>query len=178
MITLFSSNSATALSTSKVTTSSAATDTFADQLQEYHLKSDKEGEKADDAAKTQPTAPHSPYSSTFHPADTLVTSPAVLNFIEWQGAQPNPLGQGTIAEVWVKQGITDPMKNPVLISQAQVQLNRAEQRIAINPNYVAEWSGDWKSQMAITKAHESQRQSLLAASDALAKVTVGGSMVG
>lgn len=104
-------------------------------------------------------------------------SAAVKNFIEWQSAQPNPIGQGTIADIWAKQGITDPMSNPLLISQAETQLNRAEQRSAMNPNYVAEWKGDWKTLMADSKAAENQRQTLMAAADALGKVTVGGGFV-
>jgi hypothetical protein len=60
-------------------------------------------------------------------------------------------------------------------------LDRASLRAAMNPNYVAEWQGDWKTQMAQAKASENQRQTFLAAADALGKVTVGGgiaSMVG
>ena len=111
------------------------------------------------------------------PTDSAVNTrvpTAIENFIEWQGAQPNPLGQGTIADVWAKQGITDPLSNPVLIGQAEAQLNRAEQRSAMNPNYVAEWKGDWKTHMADAKATESQRQTFMAAADALGKVAVGG----
>jgi hypothetical protein len=110
-------------------------------------------------------------------ADKTEVSAAVKNFIEWQGAQPSPFGQGTISDIWAKQGITDPMSNPILIGQAETQLNRAEQRSAMNPNYVAEWKGDWKTQMAHAKAAENQRQTFLAAADALGKVTVGGGIV-
>ena len=101
----------------------------------------------------------------------------IKNFIEWQGAQNNPLGQGTIADVWAKQGITDPTNTPVLILQAQGQLQRAEQRQAMNPNYVAEWTGNWKTQMADGKAMEIQRQTVMAASDATSLVVVGGAPV-
>lgn len=101
----------------------------------------------------------------------------IKNFIEWQGAQGNPLGPGSIADVWAKQGITDPTQNPVLILQAQAQLHRAEQRHAMNPNYVAEWTGNWKAQMADAKAMESQRQTIMAASDAAGLVVVGGASV-
>lgn len=106
-----------------------------------------------------------------------ITTAQIKNFIEWQGAQDNPLGQGSIADVWAKQGITDPTNNPVLILQAQAQLQRAEQRHAMNPNYVAEWTGNWKTQMADGKAMESQRQTVMAASDATSLVVVGGAPV-
>lgn len=110
-------------------------------------------------------------------ADASRASPAVRNFIEWQGEQPNPFGPGTIADVWAKQGITDPMNNPTLISRAEAQLARAERRSAFNPSFVAAWQGDWKSRMAQAKAVDAQRQTVLAAADALNKVTVGGGLV-
>lgn len=106
-----------------------------------------------------------------------ITTAQIKNFIEWQGAQDNPLGQGSIADVWTKQGITDPTNSPVLILQAQAQLQRAEQRHVMNPNYVAEWTGNWKTQMADGKAMESQRQTVMAASDAAGLVVVGGAPV-
>jgi hypothetical protein len=126
------------------------------------------------ASPKESTASTAPVTVT---AQTTAVSAAVKNFIEWQGAQPNPLGQGTIADVWAKQGITEPMSNPVLISQAETQLNRAEQRSAMNPSYVAEWKGDWKTHMAEAKAAETQRQIIMAEADAINRVTVGGGIV-
>lgn len=124
-----------------------------------------------------------PQESTSSTAPVTVTaqktaiSAAVKNFMEWQSAQPNPLGQGTIADVWAKQGITDPFNNTVLLEQAQNMLDRASLRAAMNPSYVAEWSGDWKTQMAQAKNAEAARQTLIAASDAAGNVTVGGGLV-
>ena len=151
------------------------------------LKQVAESLAAPTTAKTEQNsaveAPATPEKSAASTAPVTVTpqtaaiSAAVKNFIEWQGAQPNPLGQGTIAEVWTKQGITEPLSNPVLISQAETQLNRAEQRSAMNPSYVAEWKGDWKTQMAEAKAAERQRQIVLAEADAAHHVTVGGGNV-
>ena len=109
-------------------------------------------------------------------AQTSGISSAVKNFMEWQSAQPNPFGQGTIADVWAKQGITDPFNNPVLLGQAQNMLDRASLRAAMNPNYVAEWSGDWKTQMAQAQTAESARQAIMLAGDIAGKVTVGGGL--
>jgi hypothetical protein len=107
-------------------------------------------------------------------AQTTGISSAVKNFMEWQSAQPNPFGQGTIADVWAKQGITDPMNNLILISQAQDQISLAAQRSAMNPTYVAEWSGDWKAKIAEAKSTEAQRQSNMIAAAAHGKLTVVG----
>jgi hypothetical protein len=96
--------------------------------------------------------------------------------MEWQSAQPNPLGQGTIADVWAKQGITDPFNNPILLSQAQNMLDRASMRAAMNPSYVAEWSGDWKTQMAQAQTAETARQAIIVAGDIAGKVAVGGGL--
>jgi hypothetical protein len=49
-------------------------------------------------------------------------------FIAWQAEQPNPLGQGTLADVFASQGITDPKNDPRLLAQAQEQINRASRR--------------------------------------------------
>jgi hypothetical protein len=128
-------------------------------------------------------APVVPKESTASTAPVTVTaqttgiSSAVKNFMEWQSAQPNPFGQGTIADVWAKQGITDPFNNPILLSQAQNMLDRSSMRAAMNPSYVAEWSGDWKTQMAQAKAAETARQAIIVAGDIAGNVAVGGGLV-
>ena len=127
-------------------------------------------------------APVVPKESTASTAPVTVTaqttgiSSAVKNFMEWQSAQPNPFGQGTIADVWAKQGITDPFNNPVLLGQAQNMLDRASLRAAIDPSYVAEWSGDWKTQMAQAQMADTARYAVMAASDAAGRVKIGGGL--
>ena len=114
------------------------------------------------------------------PTDSAVNTrvpTAIENFIEWQGAQPNPFGRGTLAEMWTLQGITDPLNNTALIEQAQKMLNLADQRMSMGTSYVPEWHGDWKTKMAQHKTSEIQRQALIAASDAASQVVVGGSAV-
>lgn len=190
MITLYSKpyQGALAPSTPAAVPATNESSRFADQLQEISQQVDTTKAAPISMETPQTTLqdiPASTAKSTQSPpalaSDTSNSTPgasaAVKNFIEWQGMQPNPFGQGTIADVWTKQGITDPLSNPVLISQAQNQLNRADQRSAMNPNYVAEWKGDWKTQMAQAKASENQRQTFMAAADALGNVTVGGGIV-
>jgi hypothetical protein len=160
----------------RASTPTKTTARFADQFQELNQPSTSTSNSVVSGPKIpELKAATSPVPE--HAADKTGVSAAVKNFIEWQSLQPNPIGQGTIADIWAKQGITDPMSNPLLISQAEAQLNRAEQRSAINPSYVAEWKGDWKTKMADSKAAENQRQNFMAAADALGKVTVGGGIV-
>jgi hypothetical protein len=123
------------------------------------------------AVPKESTASTAPVTVT---AQTTAISSAVKNFMEWQSAQPNPFGQGTISDMWAKQGITDPFNNPVMLDQAQNMLDRASLRAAMNPNYVAEWSGDWKTQMAQAKTAETARQAIIVAGDIAGKVAVGG----
>lgn len=111
-------------------------------------------------------------------APAATGSAAIKNFIEWQSAQPNPFGQGTMADLWVMQGITDPFNSAALASQAQNELDKSDSRAAFNPSYLAEWRGDWKTQMAQAKAAESARQTLIVAADNGNHVAVGGVVAG
>jgi len=67
-------------------------------------------------------------------------------FIAWQSAQPDPTGQGTIGDVFAKQGITDPKNDPRLLAQAQEQIDRATRRedlfasVGRDPGDLRPWS--------------------------------------
>ena len=52
----------------------------------------------------------------------------VARFLQWQASQPNPVGSGTIGDVWARQGIANPYSDPSLVSQAQQQIDRADSR--------------------------------------------------
>lgn len=62
---------------------------------------------------------------------TVDPNSEVARFLQWQGSQPNPNGSGTIGEVWARQGIANPYGDPRLVSQAQEQINRADNRTAL-----------------------------------------------
>jgi hypothetical protein len=49
----------------------------------------------------------------------------LAKFIQWQGSQPNPVGPGTIADQWARQGISDPYSNPSIVGTAVEVTNRA-----------------------------------------------------
>ena len=67
-------------------------------------------------------------------------------FIAWQAAQPDPTGQGTIGDVFERQGITDPKNDPRLLAQAQQQIDRATRRedlfasVGRDPGDLRPWS--------------------------------------
>jgi len=59
--------------------------------------------------------------------------PATTNdktYIDWMLTQPNPLGSGTLADVYKSQGI-DPYTDPRVLEQAKEQNNRAQARMDI-----------------------------------------------
>lgn len=113
-------------------------------------------------------------------ANSVGISAELKNFIDWQGAQSSPFFPGkTIANVWAMQGVTDPYSDPTITSQAKDMIERAKGRSELNHAYTAEWTGDWKTQMALA-AQEQQIQSAhkaeLAAIDASNNVVMGGGL--
>lgn len=52
-------------------------------------------------------------------------------FIQWQGSQYDPNNGGLVRETWARQGISDPYADPKLVSQAQNQIGRADDRTAL-----------------------------------------------
>ena len=113
-------------------------------------------------------------------ANSVGISAELKNFIDWQGAQSSPFFPGkTIANVWAMQGVTDPYSDPTITSQAKDMIERAKGRSEWNHAYTAEWTGDWKTQMALA-AQEQQIQSAhkaeLAAIDASNNVVMGGGL--
>jgi hypothetical protein len=84
----------------------------------------------------------------------------VAKFLQWQASQPNPVGSGTIGEVWARQGINNPYSNPVLVSQAQQQIDRVDRRtdlynqagVVPDAELVAPWNDpNWPSYQGSNK---------------------------
>ncbi len=102
-------------------------------------------------------------------------------FIAWQSSQPNPVGQGTIGDVYAAQGITDPKNDPRVLAIAQQQVDRAQNREAlfaeagVQPGNLAPWTDpNWRETQAAAQQAEAARQQILAAQDARSGVAVGG----
>ena len=115
------------------------------------------------------------------------TPEEVKNFIKWQMSQANPLGQGTMADVYAKQGITDPYSNPIIQQQAQDQLKRQDRRdamysatqmgldptLAHSPQGYGQWEDpNWQAKQTADAAATAQRNQQQSA--AAPNVTVGG----
>ena len=162
------------------TTAAVTSSTFGSQLQDVINALTPAPETITSDPVTPAAADASPItkSALSVNAPAATGSAAIKNFIEWQSAQPNPFGRGTMTDLWVMQGITDPFNSTTLNTMAQYELNRSDNRAAFNPNYTAEWSGDWKTQMAQAKAAEAARQTLIVAADNVNHVAVGGVVAG
>ena len=115
------------------------------------------------------------------------TPEEVKNFIKWQMTQANPFGQGTMADVYAKQGITDPFSNELVQKQAQEQLKRQDRRDAMysatqmgldpsleySPQGYGQWEDpNWQAKQTADAAATAQRNQQQAA--AAPNVVVGG----
>jgi hypothetical protein len=115
------------------------------------------------------------------------TPEEVKNYIQWQMTQANPLGQGTLADVYAKQGITDPYNSPLVQQQAQEQLKRQDRRdamyaatqmgldptLAHSPQGYGMWEDpNWLAKQTADAAATAQRNQQQAA--AAPSVVVGG----
>jgi len=119
--------------------------------------------------------------------DEYITAKAAAEqreFIAWQSSQPNPVGQGTIGDMYAAQGITDPKNDPRVLAIARQQVDRAQNREAlfaeagVQPGNLAPWTDpNWRETQAAARQAEAARQQRLAAQDARSGVTVGGGLV-
>jgi len=105
-------------------------------------------------------------------------------YIDRMLTQPNPMGQGTLGDMYKKQGI-DPYTDPRVISQARGQNTNAANRanmyggIASAPmEQIAPWQDpNWRAKQDAADKAERERQQRMAAQDAASGVTVGGGIV-
>lgn len=105
-------------------------------------------------------------------------------YIDWMLTQPNPLGQGTVADVYKAQGV-DPYTDPRVVSQAREQNERAGRRVDMYGGVagapmeqIAPWQNpNWQVQQAAAQQALAERQRVQAAQDAASGVTVGGGAV-
>jgi len=105
-------------------------------------------------------------------------------YIDRMLTQPNPMGQGTLGDMYKKQGI-DPYTDPRVISQARAQNANAANRanmyggMANAPmDQIAPWQDpNWRAKQDAADKAERERQQRMAAQDAASGVTVGGGIV-
>ncbi len=103
-------------------------------------------------------------------------------YIDWMLTQPNPAGQGTLADVYKRQGI-DPYNDPRVLTQAREQSERATRRAdmyggtsSAPMDQIAPWQdSNWQAKQASSQQAERERQARMVA--ASPNVVVGGGAV-
>lgn len=80
--------------------------------------------------------------------ETPAEKNVLANIIAWQGEQMDPVQQVRIADIWARQGIDEPAAHPKILEDAQRIYDTSMCRKNLFAGYVADWEGDWRSQLA------------------------------
>jgi hypothetical protein len=120
------------------------------------------------------SAPQTPSSAQA----TSLTAPdqeELKEIIAWRREQIDPMLHVKVGDLWDRQGITDPFNHPKLLADAQHSQEVALFRKAHMPGFVAQWEGDWRTQLASERNNlELRRIQNAVASAANGFVTGGG----
>ena len=112
------------------------------------------------ANTSTPSVPDYNAAPNAAPSATPQITAEQRSFIDWQQAQPNPYGPGTLADVYKSQGITDPYNDPRVIAQANAQLERAQNRqdlyassgVTAPTDEISPWQDpNWKNYLGTNK---------------------------
>ena len=111
---------------------------------------------------------------------TVSTIPAPENdelkeIIAWRREQIDQMLHVKVGDLWDRQGITDPFNHPKLLADAQHSQELALFRKAHMPGFVAQWEGDWRTQLSSERQANEVRRIELAAASAASGFTTGGS---
>jgi len=111
---------------------------------------------------------------------TASTTPAPENdelkeIIAWRREQIDQMLHVKVGDLWDRQGITDPFNHPKLLADAQHSQELALFRKAHMPGFVAQWEGDWRTQLSSERQANEVRRIELAAASAASGFTTGGS---
>lgn len=115
-----------------------------------------------------PTPPVTPSVNQTPNNDTL------REIIAWRREQIDPMLHVKVGEIWDKQGITDPLSHPKLLADAQHSLETSTFRKAHMPGYVAQWEGDWRTQLTAQRQADEERRVQMAAASAASGFVAGG----
>lgn len=119
-----------------------------------------------------PQTPSSAQATSLPSAD----QEELKEIIAWRREQIDPMLHIKVGEIWDRQGITDPFNHPKLLADAQNSQEVALFRKAHMPGFVAQWEGDWRTQLSSERqANEIRRNELAAASKANGFITGGAS---
>ena len=94
--------------------------------------------------------------------------------IAWRREQIDPMLHVKVGDLWDRQGITDPFNHPKLLADAQRTQEVALFRKAHMPGFVAQWEGDWRTQLSSERQTNELRRIELAAASAASGFTTGG----
>jgi hypothetical protein len=94
--------------------------------------------------------------------------------IAWRREQIDPMLHVRVGDLWDRQGITDPMSDPKLLAEAQHSHERAMSRKAQMPGLVAQWEGDWRTQLAAERQNLADQRIQSAANSASSPFVIGG----
>ncbi|PUE44197.1 hypothetical protein B9Z49_20190 [Limnohabitans sp. 2KL-51] len=110
---------------------------------------------------------------------TASTTPSAENdelkeIIAWRREQIDQMLHVKVGDLWDRQGITDPFNHPKLLADAQQSQEVALFRKAHMPGFVAQWEGDWRTQLSSERQTNELRRIELAAASAASGFTTGG----
>jgi hypothetical protein len=123
------------------------------------------------AEKNSPTQALTTSSS---PTNNPTIKDDLKEIIAWRKEQIDPMLHIKVGEIWDRQGITDPFNHPKLLADAQHSQEVALFRKAHMPGFVAQWEGDWRTQLSSARQANEIRQNELAAASKANGFIIGG----
>jgi hypothetical protein len=110
---------------------------------------------------------------------TASTTPSAENdklkeIIAWRREQIDQMLHVKVGDLWDSQGITDPFNHPKLLADAQSAQELALFRKAHMPGFVAQWEGDWRTQLSSERQTNELRRIESAAASGASGFTTGG----
>jgi hypothetical protein len=100
-------------------------------------------------------------TTTSSPTNNSAIKDDLKEIIAWRKEQIDPMLHIKVGEIWDRQGITDPFNDPKLVADAQHSQEVALFRKAHMPGFVAQWEGDWRTQLSSARqANEIRRNEL------------------
>lgn len=94
--------------------------------------------------------------------------------IAWRREQIDPMLHVKVGDLWERQGITDPFNHPKLLADAQHSQEVSSFRKAHMPGFVAQWEGDWRTQLTAERNNLEHRRIQMAEASAANGFIIGG----
>lgn len=117
-----------------------------------------------------PQTPPTSNSSTLSAPD----KDELKEIIAWRREQIDPMLHVKVGDLWERQGITDPFNHPKLLADAQHSQEVSSFRKAHMPGFVAQWEGDWRTQLTAERNNLEHRRIQMAEASAANGFIIGG----